>query len=65
MPTTNSSTYTRLRAVRRFSRQYRTVIGAGVEGLTLLLRLPLLAHIVVTITTEVLLSLLAGERRKL
>jgi hypothetical protein len=61
---TTTSTQRRRRgaAFRTTVRRYRSVIAAAVQGVALLLRLPLVAHVIVTVATQVALVLLTGRR---
>jgi hypothetical protein len=49
--------------LRWIIRKYRAVITAGVEGVALVLRLPLLVHVVVTVVTELAISQFIGRGR--
>lgn len=65
MATTNPTS--RLKAgarLRCFVRRYRSVIAAGVESIALLLRLPLGVHVLLTVTTELAITLVTGRRRR-
>lgn len=65
MATTNPTNPRQIGArLRCLVRRYRAVIAAGVEGIALLLRLPLLAHVVLTMTTELVIALVTGRRRR-
>jgi hypothetical protein len=43
-------------------RRHRTVIAVAVEGLGLLLRLPLVAHIALAVVTELVITVATGRR---
>lgn len=43
--------------------QYRSAIGALVEGLAVLLHLPIAAHVVLNVATQFAISLVVGRRR--
>jgi hypothetical protein len=63
MATTNPTS--RLKAgarMRCFVRRYRTVIVAGVGSIALILRLPLVVHLVLLMATEVAIALMTGRR---
>ncbi len=48
----------------RLVRQYRSVITASVEGLALLLRLPLLVHVILTVATNLAIGAFIGRHRR-
>lgn len=63
MAATNPTTRRDGARLRRLVRRYHAVISTAVEGAALLLRLPLLVHVLVSVTTEGLIALVTGRGR--
>ncbi len=65
MATTKQTDRRRARAgMPRLVRRYQAVITAGVEGIALLLRLPLVVHLLVTVATRLAIVLLTGGQQR-
>lgn len=60
-PTNRRQAGVRLRCLVR---RYRAVIAAAVEGIALLLRLPLVAHVLLAMATELAIAMVTGRRRR-
>lgn len=61
---TNHTSSARKGNLRRLIRQYRNAVTAVVEGLALLLRLPLVVQVVLNVATQLVISFVTAPRRR-